>query len=90
MLKKKQKKSNCDNEIMSLKKLSHPNIVKLYDVFQDDSWIYLVMEYIEGESLMSKLTLFYYTIHIEYIKNKQKRASNGIGETYKIEILGIR
>ena len=48
------------------------------------------MEYIEGESLMSKLTLFHYTIHIEYIKNKQKRASNGIGETYKIEILGIR
>jgi serine/threonine protein kinase len=54
-MRKKQKKSNLTNEVMALRALSHPNIVKLLYVFQDEVNIYLVMEYIEGESLLSFL-----------------------------------
>lgn len=35
--------------------MQHPNIVKLYEVFQDDFNVYLVLEYIEGESLLAYL-----------------------------------
>lgn len=32
------------NEIQILRKLDHPNIVKLYEVFEDDKNLYLVQE----------------------------------------------
>jgi serine/threonine-protein kinase len=35
--------------------LKHPNIVAIYDVFEDAGRAYVVMEYIEGESLATRL-----------------------------------
>ena len=35
--------------------LKHPNIVGIYDVFEDAGRAYLVMEYVEGESLATRL-----------------------------------
>ena len=35
--------------------LKHPNIVGIYDVFEDGGRAYVVMEYIEGESLAARL-----------------------------------
>ena len=35
--------------------MNHPNIVKLYDAFETDSNVYLVMEYVAGGSLHSYL-----------------------------------
>jgi calcium-dependent protein kinase len=32
------------NEYMILKKLDHPNIVKLYETYEDESYLYLVEE----------------------------------------------
>ena len=50
----------CDkSEIIMLKKIKHPNIVKYYDSFVDEKYYYLVQEYISG-----------YTIE-EYINNKK-------------------
>lgn len=39
------------HEIDCLKKLSHPNIVKLYGGFTDTYHIFLIMEYVHGETL---------------------------------------
>lgn len=36
------------NEIEILKQVDHPNIVKLYDIFEDDDRYYLVMEIMTG------------------------------------------
>ncbi|HEX29551.1 TPA: serine/threonine protein kinase, partial [Candidatus Poribacteria bacterium] len=36
--------------------LSHPNIVAVYDFVQDEAAAYLVMEYVEGETLAEMLS----------------------------------
>lgn len=38
-------------EALSASSLSHPNIVEMYDVGEDDGNFYIVMEYIEGKNL---------------------------------------
>ena len=43
------------NEIIILKQVNHPNIVKLYDVKIKPDCIYLVMEYCNGGSLLEAL-----------------------------------
>jgi eukaryotic-like serine/threonine-protein kinase len=42
-------------ESRALAQLSHPNIVKILDSGQDQGYLYLVMEYISGESLAKKM-----------------------------------
>ena len=44
-----------DREARAISSLSHPNICHLYDVGQQDGTIYLVMEYLEGETLADRL-----------------------------------
>ncbi len=42
-------------EALSASSLSHPNIVEMYDVGEDNGMYYIVMEYIEGETLKQLL-----------------------------------
>ena len=42
-------------EVAILNKIDHPNIVKYYETYEDESKAYLVMEYIDGESLQTFL-----------------------------------
>ena len=42
-------------EAQFLAKLNHPNLVTIYDISRDDEGPYLVMEYVEGESLAERL-----------------------------------
>jgi calcium-dependent protein kinase len=39
------------NEVTALKNLDHPNIIKLYEVYEDEGWIFLVQEFWEGGEL---------------------------------------
>lgn len=39
-------------EILTLQKVDHPNIVKIYEIFREPSKLYLVMELVEGEELL--------------------------------------
>ena len=43
-------------EVGILTKLDHPNIVKYYETYTDEKYIYLVMEYIDGGELLEKIT----------------------------------
>jgi serine/threonine protein kinase len=57
---KKKKISNDEldmlrNEIEVLKVCKHPNVVKLYDVFEDRSSIFIIMELITGGDLYEYL-----------------------------------
>ena len=42
-------------EALSASSLSHPNIVAMYDVGEDDGLYYIVMEYVEGQTLKQLL-----------------------------------
>lgn len=44
-----------EEEIGILTKLDHPNVVKYYETYVDDKYIYLVMEYIGGGELFDKI-----------------------------------
>lgn len=42
-------------EIAIMKGVSHPNILKLYEVFEDEDEFFLVMELVEGKELFDKI-----------------------------------
>jgi serine/threonine protein kinase/Tol biopolymer transport system component len=44
-----------DREARAISSLNHPNVCHLYDVGEQDGAAYLVMEYLEGETLASRL-----------------------------------
>src|SRR6202048_5579656 len=44
-----------DREARTISSLSHPNICHLYDVGSQDGTSYLVMEYLQGETLADRL-----------------------------------
>jgi eukaryotic-like serine/threonine-protein kinase len=48
-------KQRFDREARAISSLNHPNICHLYDVGQQDSTSYLVMEFLEGETLADRL-----------------------------------
>ena len=51
LLKNNMHLMNIINEIEVLRNLNHPNIVKLYEVYESNHYICLVMEYIQGGDL---------------------------------------
>lgn len=42
-------------EVKILTHLDHPNIVKYYETYDDNKYIYLVMEYCDGGELFDKI-----------------------------------
>src|SRR6188508_35839 len=44
-----------EREAKAISALTHPHICTLYDIGQENGFPYLVMEYVEGESLAARL-----------------------------------
>ena len=60
------KKKYIWREIEMLTQLRHPNIIKYYETFEDENYIYLIIEYANNGSLVS----FLYNRSLEKIKIK--------------------
>ena len=68
MAKKNMKKQDLElakTEIDILKICQHPNIVKLYDIFDNSDYIYIVMEYCSGGDLFSYIEKRNYKLNEE-------------------------
>ena len=48
-------KTHILKEIKMLKSLDHPYIVKIYEFFETETFYYIVMEYLQGQELYTKL-----------------------------------
>jgi serine/threonine protein kinase len=46
-------------EFILLSELNHPNIVHVFDFKEDESAVYLIMEYLNGESLTMEMERMY-------------------------------
>ena len=44
------------NEVSILNNLDHPNIVKYFETYDDKKYLYLVMEYVKGKTLLREIT----------------------------------
>ena len=42
-------------ELKILSELDHPNIVKVYEAFEDEFKIYMIIDDLEGESLFNRI-----------------------------------
>ncbi|KAI6124565.1 Pkinase-domain-containing protein [Pisolithus croceorrhizus] len=54
-LKSEKQRLNIDREIVIMKLMNHPNILRIYDVFQGENELYLVLEYVQGGELFDFL-----------------------------------
>ncbi|KAH7906608.1 kinase-like domain-containing protein [Hygrophoropsis aurantiaca] len=53
--KSEKQRLGIDREIIMMKLMNHPNILRIYDVFEGDKELYLVLEYVEGGELFDFL-----------------------------------
>lgn len=73
-------------EINLLKKVSHQNIVSLYDFFETTDNAYMVMEYIKGGTLAQLMTLKNQTLNEEDIRTIIKYLLIAVSHLHKIGI----
>jgi len=51
----KGKEDSLENEIKVLRRLDHPNVVKLLEAYESKSYVYLVMELVTGGELFDRI-----------------------------------
>ncbi|CUM53310.1 uncharacterized protein AC631_00551 [Debaryomyces fabryi] len=52
--------ANIHNEISIMKRLSHPNVLRLVDLFNNDKHCYIVLEYCDGGEIFNKIIEYTY------------------------------
>jgi serine/threonine protein kinase len=73
-----------DREARAISSLSHPNVCQLYDVGSQDGTSYLVMEFLEGETLADRLLKGplplpqFFKTSVEICEGLEKAHRNGI------------
>ncbi|CAG9315137.1 unnamed protein product [Blepharisma stoltei] len=55
LMKNDRKRDDLEKEISILKSMDHPNIVRLYEFFEDTKRLYIVMEYCSGGELFDEI-----------------------------------
>jgi 5'-AMP-activated protein kinase catalytic alpha subunit len=76
-IKTKKEKEYIEREIAILKKLNHYNTIKLYNIIQNDDFIFLIQEYICGKELL------------HYIESNDNLSEKDICRLYQQIISGI-
>lgn len=74
-----------EREIIIMKLISHPNIMGLYDVWENKNDLYLILEYIEGGELFDYLIKRGRLLEVEAI-NYFRQIIHGIGYLHQFNI----
>ena len=53
--KAEKQRLGIDREIIMMKLMNHPNVMRIYDVYEGDKELYLILEYVEGGELFDFL-----------------------------------
>ncbi|MFC4023200.1 Stk1 family PASTA domain-containing Ser/Thr kinase [Oceanobacillus longus] len=75
-----------DREAQSASSLSHPNIVSIYDVGEEDEVLYMVMEYVEGMTLKEYIQ-HYGPIDVQEALDIMKQISSAIALAHANDIV---
>lgn len=43
------------NEIATMRQISHPNVIRQYEVYENDMYVHIVLEYLKGGELLQRL-----------------------------------
>ena len=62
-------------EIDYMKKMDHPNIIKIYEVYESDRSLYIIMELCKGGEIFDRI--------IEHINNKQMYSEKDAADIFK-------
>jgi calcium-dependent protein kinase len=73
-------------EIEILKKLDHPNIMRIYEFYNREHRFYLICEYIEGEELFEKITASKY-FNEEMAATYMHQILSGVNYLHKMGII---
>jgi calcium-dependent protein kinase len=73
----KKSSSSSQNEIEILKKISHPNIISIYEIFEDSINYYIMTEFLQGGELFEMITVQHTFNEIDAAK-VMKQLLNGI------------
>ncbi|WP_099158045.1 Stk1 family PASTA domain-containing Ser/Thr kinase [Virgibacillus ndiopensis] len=75
-----------DREAQSATSLSHPNIVNIYDVGEEDHYLYMVMEYVDGMTLKEYIQK-YGPIDVQESLDIMKQISSAIAHAHANDIV---
>jgi len=75
-----------DREAQAASILSHPNIVSIYDVGEEDDVLYMVMEYVDGMTLKEYIQN-YSPIYVEDALDIMKQITSAISHAHENEIV---
>ncbi|MEK4301894.1 Stk1 family PASTA domain-containing Ser/Thr kinase [Oceanobacillus sp. FSL W8-0428] len=75
-----------DREAQSASSLSHPNIVNIYDVGEEDQTLYMVMEYVEGMTLKEYIQQFG-PVEVPLALDIMKQISSAIAQAHENDII---
>ena len=69
-----------------LKVCNHPNVIKIFDTFEDVQYIYIVLEYLEGNDLKKYYYMNLSKMSERGVKNLMKQLCEGIHYLHEIGI----
>ena len=85
LTKDKENVERFEREAKAAAALNHPNIVTIHDVIEADSQIYIVMEYVDGDSLREKIDKG--ASDLDEVLDITKQICEGLSEAHKADIV---
>ncbi len=82
---RRRKQQNTSTEAEAAAALNHPNIITIFDVIETDGQICIIMEYVNGDSLRTKIDKG--ISDIDEILNITNQICEGLSEAHKADIV---